>query len=141
MHIPKEAPLKAKIKKLVAGVRDARREVARVQFELNLKITKLEVGSQPSTLPEGREQHEATIKDIIATVDVVVVDCTTLFEQAMEVVTTLQEDPNLQRLKTETHELLQQYDEVQATTCTVAIAQHLAKLQEGKKLLTQVEVV
>lgn len=35
----------AKIRKLVVGVCDAKTEVAKVQFELNLKITKLELKS------------------------------------------------------------------------------------------------
>lgn len=39
LHIPKEAPLEVKIKKLVAGVHDAKALVARVQFMLNMKIT------------------------------------------------------------------------------------------------------
>jgi len=46
----------------------------------------------------------------------------------MDVVIALQEDPNLQRLKIETHEIQQQYDEVRAMTCTVAITQCIAKL-------------
>lgn len=112
LHIPEEAPLEAKIRKLAAGVRNAKIEVARVQFELNMKITELELKSQPSTPLEVREQREVVVKDAIANIDAAVVDCTMLFEQAMEIVTTLQEDPNLQRLNTKTGELQQQYDEV-----------------------------
>lgn len=41
LHIPEGAPLEANIRKLVAGVCDAKTEVAKVQFELNLKITEL----------------------------------------------------------------------------------------------------
>lgn len=85
----------AKIRKLVAGVHDANLEVAKVQFELNLKITELELKSQPSTPPKVREQREAAVKDGVAAVDVAVVDCTALFKQSMEVVRTLQEDPHL----------------------------------------------
>lgn len=107
LHILEEAPPEAKIRKLAAGVCNAKTEVAQVQFELNMKITKLELKSQPSTPPEVREQREAAVKDSISTVDAAVVHCTTLFEQGMEVVTTLQEDPNLQRLNTETRELQQ----------------------------------
>jgi len=33
LHIPEEASLEAKIKKLVAGVCDAKAEMARVQFK------------------------------------------------------------------------------------------------------------
>jgi len=81
--------LEAKIKKLVAGVHDAKIEVARFQFELNLKIIELEFKSHPMTPLEVREHREAIVKDGLATVDAAVVDYTTLFEQAMEVVMTL----------------------------------------------------
>ena len=49
------------------------------------------------------------MKDGVAAVDVAVVDCTSLLEQSMEIVMTLQEDPNLQRLNTEARQLQQQY--------------------------------
>lgn len=70
-----------------------------------MKITELDLKSKASTLLEVMEHRKAAIKVGIATVDVTVVDCTTLFELAMEVVMTLQEDPNLQRLKIQIHEL------------------------------------
>ena len=54
--------------------------------------------------------------------DAMVVECTVLFEQAIEVATTLKEDPTLQVLNTEVHEFQQQYDEVKPMTCTVATA-------------------
>jgi len=63
-----------------------------------MKIMELLFKSQPSTLPKVKEQRGAAIKKGMATVDVVVIDCTTLFEQAMELVMTLQEYPNLQKL-------------------------------------------
>lgn len=103
LHILEEAPLGAKIKKLVVSVYDAKTEVAKVQFALNLKITELELKLQPSTSLEVREHREAIVKDGVAAVDATVVDCTALFDQSMEVVTTMQEDPNLQRLNTEAH--------------------------------------
>lgn len=140
LQIPQEVPLEAKIRKLAAGVREAKTEVARVQFQLNLKFIELELKSQPLTLPKVREQCEAAVKDGVPIVDAMVMDCTTLFEQAMEEVTTLQEDLKLQRLKTETHELQNQYDEVQMMTHTMSTMQCLAKVQEGKHLLAQVEV-
>lgn len=71
------------------GIRDAKAEVERVQFELNMEIIELQLKSQPSTPLEVREQCGVAIKEGMATVDVVVVDCTTLFEQEMELVTTL----------------------------------------------------
>jgi len=47
LHIPEEVPLEEKIIKLAASVRDAEPEVVRVEFELNLKIKKLELKPQP----------------------------------------------------------------------------------------------
>lgn len=63
------------------------------------------MNSQPSTPPEVREQREATMKDGVAIVDAMVVDCIALFEQSMEVVMALKEDPNLHRLNTKAHQL------------------------------------
>lgn len=75
----------------------------------------------------------------MATLDATVFDCTTLFGQAMELVTNMQEDWNLQTLNIEVRELQQQYDQFRATACSIALAQHLAKLKEVKYLLAQVE--
>lgn len=43
LHIPEEASLEVKIMKSASSVHDAKMEVAKVQFELHLKITKLEL--------------------------------------------------------------------------------------------------
>ena len=72
--------------------------------------------------------------------DAAVADFTTLFEKAMEVVTSLLEDPTMQLLSTKIYELQQQYDEVRATSRAIATTQRLTELQEAKKLLAQVEV-
>ena len=93
-----------------------------------MKITKLELTSQPSTSPKVRKQREAIVKDGVATMDAMIGDCTMLFEQAMELVMNLQEDPNPQRLNTEVRELQHQYNEVRVTTHTVSMAQLLSKL-------------
>ena len=61
-----------------------------------------------------------------------VAECTVLFEQSMEALMSLHEDPNLKRLNTKVREFQQQYNEARATVCTVAITQRLAKLQEAK---------
>ena len=59
---------------------DTKTEVARVQFKLNLKITEMELKSQPSTPPEVREEREVVVKEGVAMVDAVVVDCVVLFK-------------------------------------------------------------
>jgi len=83
----------------------AKTELAKVQFVLNLKIINLELKAQPSTPPEVKEKHKATIKDVVATVDVIVKNFITLFEKSLKLLTSLQEYPNLQRLETEDREL------------------------------------
>lgn len=70
-----------------------------------MKITELQLKLQRTTPPEVWEQRRAAIKEEMATLDATVVDCTTLFEQAMELVTNLQEDPNLQTLNIEVRKL------------------------------------
>lgn len=55
LHILEEAPFQAKIQKLAIGLRDTRIEMAKVQFELNLKIGEIELRAQPSTPPEVKE--------------------------------------------------------------------------------------
>ena len=67
----------------------------------------------------------------MATLDATFTDCATLFKKAMELVTNLQEDTNLQTLNTKIRELQHQYDEVRETAWNLASAQRLAKLQEG----------
>ena len=42
----------------------------------------------------------------------VVRDCTNMLEESLEILTTLQEDPNIQCLETEAREIQQQYDSV-----------------------------
>jgi len=74
-------------------------------LELNLKIVELQLKALPSTLLEIREQCESTMKYVIVVIDNAVKDCTSLFKQSLEVVTSLQEDPTMQRLETEAWEL------------------------------------
>lgn len=74
LHIHEGAPMEANIWKLVAGVRDAQIEIAKVQFELNLKITEIKLRAQPSTPPEVREQCEVAVKNAVAAVDTTVED-------------------------------------------------------------------
>lgn len=80
LHISEDAQPEAKIKKLAASVCEAKVEVGRVQFELNMKIIKLQLKLQPTTPSEVWEQCEATIKEGMTTLDAIVIDCTTLFE-------------------------------------------------------------
>lgn len=53
--------------------------MAKVEFELNLKLTKLLLRAHPSTPPEVIEQCETTVKDSIAVIDTTVKDYIVLF--------------------------------------------------------------
>ena len=113
--------------------------MARVQLELNLPIEKLQLKAEPSTSLEMREQCTTVVTIAIAAVDNAVANCMQLFEQSFEVLTTLQEDPNLERLETEARELQQRYDEVKGTTLMVSLTQRLARMQQEKALKEQVD--
>lgn len=121
LNIIEDALVDARLRKLVAGVHKAWIELAKVQFELNLKIIELELRAQTSSPPEVREQCETIVKDAIIAVDTAVKDCTTLIEKVLKVVTSLQEDLELQRLEIEARELQQRYDEVEAMAHIITI--------------------
>lgn len=69
LEIQAEEPVEAHIRNLATGVRDARTKMARVQLELNLQITELQLRAQPSTPPEVKEQHTSIVTTTIAAVD------------------------------------------------------------------------
>lgn len=87
--VPDDEPVDVKIQKLASGLRDARTELTKVQFDLNLKISELQLKAHPSTPLEVIDQRETTVKDVVAVVNNVITECTVLFEQALEVVTNL----------------------------------------------------
>jgi len=65
-----------------------------------MKISELQLKLYLTTLPEVREQCGTTIREHMSTLDNAVMGCNCLFEHAMELWTTLQEESNLQRLGT-----------------------------------------
>lgn len=79
--------------------------MAKFQLELNLQIVELQLKAQPSTPPEMKEQRSNTITAGTIEINSAVMDCTKLFKELFEVLTTLQEDPNIQCLETEAYEL------------------------------------
>ena len=138
LSIQVEKLREAHVRKLAIGVHDARVEMARVQLELNLQIVELQLKAQPSTPLEVKEQRTTTITTTIATVDSAVIDYMKMFEQSFKVLTTLQEDMNIEFLETEACELQQKYDEIKGTAPTVSLTQRLAWMQQAKALKEQV---
>lgn len=66
------------------------------------------------------------IKEGMATLDAIVKDCTKLFEQTMELWTSLQEDPTLQKIDIYHRENQQQFDKIRSTMCTLVLVQRFA---------------
>jgi len=52
-----------------------------------------------------------------------VADYTQLFKQSFEVLTSMQEEPNIQRLEMEACELQQRYDQVKGSAQSIALTQ------------------
>lgn len=129
LAIQAEEPAEMHIRKLPARACKAKEEISKVQLELNLQIAELQLKAQPSTPPKVKKQCTSTITTTIAEVNGAVKDCTKLFKELFEVLTTLQEGPNIQCLETEAREVHQKYDEVKGTTQTVALTQRLARMQ------------
>lgn len=66
-----------------------------MQLELNLQIAKLQMKAQPATPLEVKEQRVSTIQTGLAEIGRVVQDGTDMLDQAFDVLTSLQEDPNI----------------------------------------------
>lgn len=75
----------------------------------------------------------------MATLELVVKDYTELFERAMELRMSLQEDPTLQKIGTDLREKPQQLDEIISIVRTLVLVQWFAKLQEGKQLQNDID--
>lgn len=131
--------MEAHVYELAIRVCDARAQMSRVQLEKNLKSAELKLKAQPSTPLEIREQRTTVVTTTMAVIDSAVEKCMQLFEQSFEVLTTLQEDLNLERLEIEVHDLQQRYDEVKGTTQTVALTKRITQMQEAKVLKEQVD--
>ena len=80
LAILEEEPVKVHVRKLATGVRDARTEMARIQLEMNLQITELQLKAHPSTPQEVKEQRAIVVTEAIAVVDSAVAHCTQHFE-------------------------------------------------------------
>ena len=113
--------------------------MTRVQLELNLQIAKLQLKVQPSTPPEIREQHTSAIAAGMEDIGGAVHECMNMLEQALEVLMTLQEDPNIQWLEIEACKLQQQYDNIRGTTQIVVLTQQLTRMHQAKELKAQVD--
>lgn len=81
--------VKVSIHKLAIWMHNARIEMVRVQLELNLEITELQVKAQPSTLSEVKDQRANTVIEAIAMVDSAVADYTQAFEKLFKVLMSL----------------------------------------------------
>jgi len=80
LDIQAEELVEVCVHKLAIGVCDARAEMARVQLELNLQITELQLRAQPSTLREVREQRTTMVTTTIAVIDSAMIDCMQIFK-------------------------------------------------------------
>ena len=60
-------------------------------------------------------------------------------DQDFDVLTSLQEDPNIQCLEIEVHKLQDQYGNVRGTTQTFVLTQQLTKMQQARALKEQVD--
>ena len=112
LSITAELPTEMQIHCLASGVRSAREETTGVQLELNLYIVELRMKVQPSTPSEVKEQRVSMIQTGVEEIGRAVQDYTGMLDQAFDILTSLQEDPNIQRLETEAHKLQEQYDSV-----------------------------
>jgi len=89
--------------------------------------------------PKVKEQCTNVITMTIVEVNNTGKNCTKILEESLEVLTTLQEDLNIQRLEIEASELLQKYDEIKGTIQMVSLTQRLTRMQQAKALKEKVD--
>ena len=116
-----------------------REKTTHVQLELNLHIIELRLKAQPSTPPEVKEQCVSVIQLGLEEIGWAVQECTGMLDQAFDILTSLQEDPNIQCLEIESRQLHEQYDSVRGTTQTFIFTRQLAKMQQERALKEQVD--
>lgn len=110
--MPLALPTMEKIHQLAARVQRTQEEAVKVKLELNLQIAELQLKAQPSTPPKVREQCHHAIQSGLKEIEHAIQDCTGLLDQSLITLTSLQDDPMLQKLETEAWELQQAYDNI-----------------------------
>lgn len=120
LWIPARMAPMEKIQKLAVVVKELKEEIDKVRFELQLQISEHRLKYHPTTPPEVREQCEAAIKGEMTTLEATVKGHTQLFEQAMELCTSLQEDLTLQKIQADIGEKKRQFEEILSKMRTLA---------------------
>lgn len=104
LAIAAEELAEVRIQILASRVHEGKEEMAKVQLELNLQISELQLKVQPSTPPEVKEKDTSTSTKGIADTNSAVKEYTKLFESFKDP-TTLHEEPDINHLEIEGHEL------------------------------------
>lgn len=71
----------------------------------------------------------------------VVHECSGLLGQSLGILTSLQEDPTIQRVETKVCKLQQAYDTARSTTQMVTITKRLTKMKKAQALKAEVDTV
>lgn len=79
-----------------------------------------------------RDQSEAELKLVMFSIFVALVDYNKLLDESMQIWTSLQEDPNVQKLQEEMQKKQQKLEESQETMNTLPISEKLTKINEAK---------
>lgn len=139
LEIVAELPVGIRIHKLASGFREAKEEAVRIQLVLNMQIAELKLQVQPLMPPEVTEKRSGIIKFEREMITRAMRECTDLLDQSLITLTSVQEDPTLQRLEMEAREIQQAYDNSRGNAQTVSITQRLAKMREAQALKIQVD--
>ena len=128
-----------KVANLDLAVKGYKDKITNVQFTYVMNINELQMELQPTMPQEVQEQREADLKAIIANIAAVVEDCGKLLDERLQIQTSLQEDPNTQKLQEDIQQKQQQLEEIQETVRTLPISQKLAKVNEGNTLQKKID--
>jgi len=89
LEIVTDLPVGLRIHRLASGFREAKEEATRIQLDLNLQNSEIQLKAQSSTPSKVREQCASAIQKGLEEIRQVVQNCTPMLEESFMVLTSL----------------------------------------------------
>lgn len=103
-------------------------------FDLHIQIIELQLKLQLTTPLDIRDKCKASIRTHRENLDVAVKDFSELFKETLELWASLQEDPQVTKIKVSIQDKQLKYDEIKETWRTLVPVQQFSSLKEGTSL-------
>lgn len=99
MDVCEEESVEDKFVKLILAVKESKKKVVDVQFKYEIKTSELKMKLQPTMPPEVCEKRDISLNTALIVISGTVVECGKLLDEILRIWTSLQEDPNVQKIE------------------------------------------